>query len=245
MLSLVLLTLAAAPDFSELKIEPRGYEYNAIGYVTEGLVRAPLTRYATKYDVTLLNGEDRAALTRQILQLAKTFITSPEGRQRWQQRLQTPGQTVADLSAGYASEFAYWTTLAKERKVKRPDDAANAERATRLLAAFKKERPRLEREELTSEKAAAKPDDEAFKAQLKERLTYFLAETKSIPFDAKLVEADGRRTFVDPQLEAKAKWWKFCFRAGPEATKAARDFATEWLAELNAPPSPAKLNDEK
>ncbi len=93
---------------------------------------------------------------------------------------------------------------------------------------------------------AATPDfAEAFKLQLKERLTYFLTETKSVPFDAKLVESNGKKQFADKTLEAKPKWWKFCFRAGPEATKAARDFATAWLAEVNAPPSPAKLSDDK
>lgn len=111
--------------------------------------------------------------------------------------------------------------------------------------AAKKDRARLDKEELAREKAVAQPDDAAFKAQLTARLTYFLSETKVMPFDAKLSESNGRRYFVDRALEAKPNWWKFCFRAGPGATKAARDFATAWLAELNAPPSAAKLSDDK
>ena len=91
--------------------------------------------------------------------------------------------------------------------------------------------------------AQEKHDEALFVAQLKERLAYFLAESKSIPFDAKLTETDGRKYFADTKLEAKPNWWKFCFRAGPEATNAARDFATQWLAELSAPS--AKLSDDK
>jgi hypothetical protein len=245
MLFTLLLTLAAAPDLAELKLEVRRHEFSLISYVADGLTFAPLSRYSTKYDVSTLDGEARAALTLQALERGKAFLMSADGREKWQRRLTQGNEPLAVRSAGLASDFAYWSTLVRERKVKRPEDAAGAERAAQNLAAFKKERPRLEREERTREKAAAQPDDAAFKAQLVERLTYFLAETKGLPFDAKLVEVNGRKLFADKALEAKPMWWKFCFRAGPEATKAARDFAMTWLEELNAPPSPAKLGDEK
>ncbi|MGV3622945.1 MAG: hypothetical protein ACO1OB_19150, partial [Archangium sp.] len=104
-------------------------------------------------------------------------------------------------------------------------------------------RARLEREAVTRAKAMASPDQAAYVAQLKERITYFLAETKQMPWDAKLEEKNGKKVFVNPALEGKANWWKFCWRAGPEATNAAREFATQWLADLNAPPS--KLSDDK
>jgi hypothetical protein len=38
--------------------------------------------------------------------------------------------------------------------------------------------------------------------------------------------------FADEKLEAKPAEWKLCFRAGKEATGAARAFAEGWLAEL-------------
>ena len=53
----------------------------------------------------------------------------------------------------------------------------------------------------------------------------------------------GKKVFVSASLEGRPHWWKFCWRAGPEATNAAREFATTWLAELNAPPS--RLSDDK
>jgi hypothetical protein len=245
MILTLLLTLAATPDLNELKLDLRSQEYGVLGYLADGINGAPLSRYSTKFDVSTLDGEARAALTLQVLEQARAFLESPEGREKWQQRLKGGFEPVAVRSANLNSEFAYWTTLARERKVKSVEEAAAAERATQNLATFKKDRARLEREETTREKAAAQPDDAAFKAQVTERLTYFLAESKVIPFGAKLVEVNGKKRFEDKALEAKPKWWKFCFRAGPEATKAARDFATKWLAELNTPPSAAKLSDDK
>jgi hypothetical protein len=38
--------------------------------------------------------------------------------------------------------------------------------------------------------------------------------------------------FVNNDYERKPPEWKLCFRAGKEATAAARVFASDWLAEL-------------
>jgi hypothetical protein len=64
------------------------------------------------------------------------------------------------------------------------------------------------------------------------RLKDFLTMSADVNFDAKLVAKDGRRTFVDPALESQPDAWKMCFRAGREATMAARAAAQQWLKEL-------------
>ncbi len=245
MLFPLLLTLAATPDFAEMKLDRRNFDYDIVGALIEGLNAAPISKGSTRFNLQELSGEVRAELTTRALTQVKGHLESPEGRQQWVRSLQQTSDSVAHRSASYAMEFAYWTTLARERRKKNPLDAGKVEKATQNLAAFKRDRPRLEKEELTREKAMAQPDDNAFRIQLKERLTYFLGETKTLPFDAKLVEVNGKNQFADRTLEAKPKWWKFCFRVGPEATKAARDFATSWLAELNAPASPSRLSGEK
>ena len=66
------------------------------------------------------------------------------------------------------------------------------------------------------------------------RLREFLDETKDLDFNAKLVAQYGKMRFADEKLEAKSREWKMCFRAGKEATGAARVFAAEWLKELQA-----------
>lgn len=66
------------------------------------------------------------------------------------------------------------------------------------------------------------------------RLRQFLALSADVKFDATLVKQGSVMRFEDPALEQKPAEWKLCFRAGREATEAARAFATEWLKELPA-----------
>ena len=60
----------------------------------------------------------------------------------------------------------------------------------------------------------------------------FLTMSAEVNFDAKLETRDGKNYFADPQYESKSAEWKMCFRAGREATSAARAAATAWLKEL-------------
>jgi hypothetical protein len=64
------------------------------------------------------------------------------------------------------------------------------------------------------------------------RLSEFLAMSADVNFDAKLVTKGSSRTFADPTFEAKPDSWKMCYRAGREATAAARAAAQGWLKEI-------------
>jgi hypothetical protein len=64
------------------------------------------------------------------------------------------------------------------------------------------------------------------------RLREFLTMSADVNFDAKLVARNGVKTFADPAFEGKPDAWKMCFRAGREATTAARAAAQTWLKEL-------------
>ena len=64
------------------------------------------------------------------------------------------------------------------------------------------------------------------------RLHDFLAQTADVDFDAKLVSGDGGRVFAKPEYEARSPQWKMAYRAGREATTAARSAASAWLKEL-------------
>jgi hypothetical protein len=77
---------------------------------------------------------------------------------------------------------------------------------------------------------------------LARRLKGFLDATAGVDFTAALVKREQRSVFKKPEYEAKDPTWKLAFRAGREATEAARAFAEEWLKELSKPepPKPAK-----
>ncbi|TNE80051.1 MAG: hypothetical protein EP332_08860 [Bacteroidetes bacterium] len=78
----------------------------------------------------------------------------------------------------------------------------------------------------------AKINPPLVKDMVKLRLEAFLAFTADIPFDANLVERNGKKYFVKEELEAKSSDWKQCFRAGKETIQAGRNFAEAWLKEL-------------
>ncbi len=70
------------------------------------------------------------------------------------------------------------------------------------------------------------------KELLRNRLIKFLDFTKDIDFNAKLVKKGNKFYFADPELEDKDGTWKHCFRAGKETMAAARQYAQQWLASL-------------
>jgi len=64
------------------------------------------------------------------------------------------------------------------------------------------------------------------------RLREFLAASADIDFNAKLKSIDGRMMFENSTYQNKPESWKLCFRAGKEATTAARAAVQTWLKEL-------------
>jgi hypothetical protein len=64
------------------------------------------------------------------------------------------------------------------------------------------------------------------------RLREFLAISADVDFAAKLTSRNGKMVFENPAYEQKPGQWKMCFRAGQEATTAARAAAQAWLKEL-------------
>jgi hypothetical protein len=67
---------------------------------------------------------------------------------------------------------------------------------------------------------------------IKKRLQTFLDATKNVDFGAKLVKKDKFMVFAREEYENKDGNWKLAYRAGKEATEAARAFAQEWLKGL-------------
>ncbi|HEY2431343.1 MAG TPA: hypothetical protein VGI12_01630 [Vicinamibacterales bacterium] len=74
------------------------------------------------------------------------------------------------------------------------------------------------------------PDDP--KPIIVKRLKEFLALSADVDFNARLKTQEGASTFENPAYQAKSSPWKVCYRAGKEATAAARTAAQTWLSEL-------------
>lgn len=67
---------------------------------------------------------------------------------------------------------------------------------------------------------------------IRRRIQEFLAMSAGVDFAAALVPRGDQMKFASAAFEQKPPEWKLCYRAGREATEAARSFARAWLAEL-------------
>ena len=111
-----------------------------------------------------------------------------------------------------------------------------SQNAENLEASVESDHGRFQQEQQAYEEALAKakaanPAQEA-KEHLREALQRFLRETEGIDYAAGVVNQGGLRRFSNKAFEDKSDYWKKGFRAGREATEAARGFTRAWLAEL-------------
>lgn len=70
------------------------------------------------------------------------------------------------------------------------------------------------------------------KALVAKRIRQFLETSADVDYGAELAARGNKKVFVKEAYEKKPAFWKICFRAGREATEAARAFAQAWLDEL-------------
>jgi hypothetical protein len=107
------------------------------------------------------------------------------------------------------------------------------EQRTMRLDAIRQDRAaqQKEYEERLAAWKQAYPDDP--KPIVVKRLREFLQLSADIDFNARVVKKpEGPTVFENPAYEAKSSQWKTCFRAGREATTAARAAVQAWLTEL-------------
>jgi len=69
--------------------------------------------------------------------------------------------------------------------------------------------------------------------KIKERLQKFLDLSATVDFNAELKQVGNKKKFVNPVYEGKAYDWKQIYRAGKELIEPARQFAEQWVKELN------------
>jgi hypothetical protein len=75
-------------------------------------------------------------------------------------------------------------------------------------------------------------DEHNLKAELRRRLTDFIALASSVDFNAKTEPRARREMFANPEFERKPGAWKTLYRLGKEPTSVAVAVAQQWLREL-------------
>lgn len=237
------LVVSAAPPGEQLEKQWDVLARTAVDVVARGLAaNEPWLWGTTIKGVRELPEAEQLALFHWFADAMVGYFASPTGAAAWQKALSYPSDWVAQQQASEESTLTYLSVLDKESRFGVQDDLKpGLVKAKVRLETLKAERPRMEKELKGFLAARKAPSNAAFQAQFKERLTDFLAGTRNMPFDAKLVETNGRKVFEDPRLEARPRWWKRCFRAGPALLGAARAYAEKLLKEppvLGEPPAP-------
>jgi hypothetical protein len=196
----------------------------------------------------------RVAVVNDLVGWVKTYYASAAFKAAWTKERE---QNKPELdAAGGTIDEAVRAKQAEEQKG--VDDARRmiamvpADQRAQLETSLKQQEATLKspqhvaaiRQQIIEERgASAKSHDEAMKhwqddypadynVLLGRRLHAFLTTSSTVNFDAKVVTRDGARVFEDPQFEEKPSEWKMCYRAGREATQAARAAATQWLKEI-------------
>ena len=85
-----------------------------------------------------------------------------------------------------------------------------------------------------------------YREKIKQRLQKFIDLSATVDFTAELKQVGNKKKFVNPAYEGKAYDWKQIYRAGKEVIEPARQFAEQWIKELNSviqKTEPAKNNN--
>jgi hypothetical protein len=193
----------------------------------------------------------RAAVANELGKAVRAYAESPAFAERW-------AKHVADATPEPPKPVRPYADLVKERRAElekqkqaskaaltnlKPDQRAQLEKS--MEQAFLVQEQMLQNRNIVemTEKARFDSEKKSYdtalernpkdpKAKVRAAIDAFLAETADIDFKAKLVDRDGRQVFEKAAYEGKSDNWKRAFRAGKEATTAARTFAQAWKKSL-------------
>jgi hypothetical protein len=193
---------------------------------------------------------ERAAVVRALGEFAKAYFASAEFRDRYAQVYEAdaprkpfnPAGTDSAMKKALKKQTAAMKAMQEQMENMPPEMQAQMKEAMAKMKEAeagnapeqKRDKARYDKELAEYNKAMADPNrlPKDPSVLLRRELRDFLAVTADINFDAKLTTGGYRKHFVDKTLEAKPEEWKMWFRAGREATTAAREFAAQWLKEL-------------
>jgi len=206
---------------------------------------------------TLIPVNKRAALVRAVGEYTRTFVESAafkkiydefreEQKPRAPELLPTMAEArkkqLAEMKAALAEQekaaakapaeqkAMYKDILASLRKavkdMENPDTSQDAEMDKYMQEANRTATEEYQKEIAEYERDYPKGDPRPL---VKKRLQTFLEATKNVDYGAKLIKKNKMMVFANDEFENKDGNWKLAFRAGKEATEAARTFAQEWL----------------
>jgi hypothetical protein len=259
MLPALILVSFKTAKFSEEIWKQLGLTKNdANSSISTSFLEGYFSYYAAKNAKNIATG-NRAAVVKELGAYAKTYINSESFRKEYEQ-LRESRKPVLPRAAKSIDEVRAEQKQSLEKSIREMEqmlklDNPDIRKAAKDGLAFlqkqyaemsdpgsKMIKLMADGEKLTYEtnmtnykESLAKWEKEMpanYQGFVKNRLQQFLEQTAGIDFTAELKEHNGKKRFVNPAYQAKSPEWKQAFRAGKEATEAARNFAGQWINEI-------------
>jgi hypothetical protein len=174
-------------------------------------------------------GESRALMVKAVFALARVYTQSDEFTRRYAEFRRANRPAAPEAQPGSAEARKEIEKAIKQAEAEMKTLPPEMQKQFQASIAEMKASMDPHAKELKEFEARYPEDPSALVAN---RLKEFLTLTAGIDYNARLVSEGGKQRFADRTLEGKPADWKFCFRAGREATEAARASATQWLKEL-------------
>jgi hypothetical protein len=255
LVSIAIAALAAGIDdyLSDLKCTKEDVQHYIENSIGGGYLSYP-------GDARLIPAAKRAAIVRAAGEFAKTYVKTdafkswyaeyrdqhkPTMPEELKSAADNRSEQVDSLKKSLAEmEKAYKEAPAGAKEIFRQ----NIETTKQMLKEFGKANPQQDQQmdqyaKQANEQSRKEYNDKVaqwekefpagnYRPLLKKRLKEFLDASAGVDFNATLVAKGKKKAFANPDYENKDGDWKRCFRAGKEATEAARAFAQQWLKEL-------------
>lgn len=249
-------TTTSLPDkfWSQLGMsESRGTDY-----IRKSFIEGYLYTYGAAAAKKIAAGE-RVALTHDIMSYAKSYVATPEFQQAYQQareqqkpvpppapktKEEVQAERVATLEKSIADTEKSMKNLSTEMQEpmkevirmfnEQLEDFKNPEsEMLNYMVESEKYNHQAATETYRSNLAAWEKNYPGnYKMMVRTRLETFLAATADVDFNATLREEYGLKKFANVAYEKKPDEWKMAYRAGKPVVDAAREFASQWLKEL-------------
>jgi hypothetical protein len=245
--------VGAADVLSQVGITPAAAKEAVATIINNGIINPGLPSNAFK----LLSPAQRADAATTGVAWLKAYVATAEFRQQYarirgNRKPEAPvfdGTPEDELKKADAEQAQQIQDSKKALASLPPDQRKQIEDAMKQAqeTAARMDTPAMRKMRLDAIKAARDQETREYEKRLADwqrdfpdnpnaaiaaRLREFLAASADVDFNAKLKPVDGRMLFENSAYQNKAAPWKLCFRAGKDATTAARAAVQAWLKEL-------------
>lgn len=185
--------------------------------------------------ISAMSSSDKTGVAKEFCNYIKSYVYSQEFKDKYEAYRQSQKPSVPQLSE--EEKASALEMIAAQEEIFSPEnlELLPPEARANALQSIEDMKTSANGELTPAEKAdweAKVPVDPYLK--IRSGLKTFLDETKDVDYNATTkLNQYNKKIFTNPAYEEKPGLWKACYRVGKDVSEVGRNFAKEWLAELN------------